>query len=101
MDEETLAKAKDLLAAETGTDSEPDSVEEPIIEKEDMKIVKTVRFLLTRLLQGGHLTDDEIKSMTDEEYSKNTFNINFQVLKTVDENTLIEEQKRDHRGYNR
>jgi len=101
IDEETLVKAKDLLAAETGTDSKPDSVEKPVIDKEDMKIGKTVRYLLTRLLQGGHLTDNEISSMTDEEYSKNTFNINFQVLKAVDENTPIEDQKRDHRGYNR
>ena len=101
IDEETLVKAKYLLAVETGTDSEIDSVEEPIIEKKDMKIGKTVRFLLTRLLQGGYLTDNEIMSLTDEEYSKNTFNINYQVLKIVDESTPIEEQKRDHRGYNR
>lgn len=34
-------------------------------------------------------------------YSKSTFNINFKVLKIVDENVPIEEQKRDQRGYNR
>lgn len=101
LDEEILAKAKEVLAAETGTNSETNSIEEPLIEKEDMKIGKTVRFLLTRLLHGKHLTENEIRSMTDEEYSKRTFNINFQVLKAVDENTPIEEQKRDQRGYNR
>ena len=101
LDEEILVKAKEILEAETGTNSETNSVEEPVIEKEDMKIGKTVRFLLTRFLHGEYLTENEIESMTDEEYSKKTFNINFQVLKAVDENAPIEEQKRDQRGYNR
>lgn len=101
LDEKIVEKAKNLLAAETGNESMPDPVEESLREKEDMKIGKTVRFLLTRFLQGGYLEDNEIRDLTDEEYSKKIFNINFQVLKVVDENIPIDEQKRDHRGYNR
>jgi len=96
LDVETLEKAKDLLKAETG--SIPDV---GFDDREDLKIGKTVRFLLSRLLQGGHLDKKEVKSMTEEEYSKDTFNLNFQVLKEVDDDTPIKEQKRDHNGYNR
>lgn len=101
LDEDTLAKAMDILEAETGTVSDISPVEDSVTEKEDMKIGKTVRYVLTRIMQGGHLTENEINSMMDEQYSKRTFNINFQVLKEVDEKTPIDEQKRDQRGYNR
>ncbi|MBR0576458.1 DUF1413 domain-containing protein [Proteiniclasticum sp. BAD-10] len=101
LDEEILARAKNILVAEIGDNLKNDSVDEHVIEKGEMKIGKTVRFLFTRFLQGDFLTESEIKSMTDEEYSKKTFNINFQVLKIVDVNTPIEDQKRDLRGYNR
>lgn len=101
LDEETLTKAIGILESEIGAESNNEPIEEHVIEKDDMKIGKTVRYLMTRFLQGGYLSDSEIKSMTNEEYSKRTFNINFQVLKIVDENVPIDEQKRDHRGYNR
>lgn len=101
LDEETLDKAREILESETGTKSDISPIEEYNCEKDNMKIGKTVRYLLTRFLQGEHLTENEVRSMTDEEYSKRIFNINFQVLKEVDENASIDEQKRDQRGYNR
>lgn len=101
LDEKTLAKAIEILESETGVELNNGIAEEHVVEKDDMKIGKTVRYLMTRFLQGEYLTDSEIKFMTDEEYSKRTFNINFQVLKIVDENVPIDEQKRDQRGYNR
>lgn len=44
------------------------------------------RTLITKFFQDGVITDDEIKLMQDEIYSKRTFNLNFAVLKKVDKN---------------
>ena len=99
LDEETLSKARELLAIETDetiqiADTESD------IEKE-VKIGKAVRVFITKVAQKGILSSEEIEELTEIEYSKNNFNINFPVLKIFNPVLPVDEQKKDRRGYNR
>jgi hypothetical protein len=56
---------------------------------------------LKRILESNRIPIEEIKLLLTETYSKDTFDINFPLLKEVDWTKNFDEQKRDSRGYNR
>lgn len=68
---------------------------------DEMKIGVLVRSSLIRLFKEKKISKEEIEKMTTSSYSKEVFNLNYPVLKEVDKNIPLSEQKKDHRGYNR
>lgn len=100
LDEDTLDNAKIILKNEIGNTSEIilNTEEE---KDNEIKIGKSARTLISKLLQESRLTNDEIDLMKEANYSKRVFNLNLPVLKEVDKNIELDQQKKDQRGYNR
>ena len=69
-------------------------------DKSEKKIGTLVRDTFMQLINNNNLTKDRINKLTDVKYSKNTFDINFPVLKRVELNTPFLEQ-RQVKGYSR
>lgn len=65
-----------------------------------MKIGRLVRSTLPELIESGRVGATEFMKLQDSSYSKITFDVNYPVLKKVDENKPIAEQKMD-KGYQR
>jgi len=68
---------------------------------ESEKIGRYVQDSFRALFYGEKLTDSEIERLQKPEDCKLTFGLSYPVLKEVDENTPIDDQKRDKNGYNR
>jgi prevent-host-death family protein len=104
LDDDTLDNAKTILGNEIGNTS----ATIPEVENEDendkgneMKIGKSARIMISKFLQDSVITDEEIQLMQEADYSKRVFNLNFPVLKKIDNNLELNQQKKDQRGYNR
>lgn len=67
----------------------------------DIKIGALVKSKMVKLLKENQIAVDEIERMTTKEYSKQVFNMGIPVLKEVDEERPISEQRIDDRGYGR
>ncbi len=72
-----------------------------IPKNEFVKIGKFVQDTFRRFMSSNKLPEDEIKRLCDSDYSYNSFNLNFPVLKLYDDMISFNEQKRDANGYNR
>jgi hypothetical protein len=83
-----------------GLRSSPTKLNE-VSEKYDVKIGEYVQDAMRRLFNEKLISEDEIKRLTSKDYSNDTFNINFPVLKLLDKSLSIDNQKRDSKGYNR
>lgn len=68
---------------------------------DEMKIGVLVRSTLTNLIETEKISREEIQKMLTASYSKEIFNMNYPILKEVNEAVSIEEQKKDVNGYNR
>ncbi|MEQ8154488.1 MAG: DUF1413 domain-containing protein [Clostridiaceae bacterium] len=102
LDEDTLVNARAILEKEAGDISavglEFDTEDENVNE---IKIGKSARKLISRFLQEGIITNEEIDLLQDNDYSKRVLNLNFAVLKEFDKNSSMDQQKKDQKGYNR
>lgn len=65
------------------------------------KIGGFVKGTLINLLETECISREEIQKMLTASYSKAAFNMNYPVLREVDDALNIDEQKRDANGYNR
>ena len=101
LDNDTLNNAKVILE-KGGEHTCSDVIEdEHEGENNNMKIGKIAKTLILTFLKEDVISDEEIKSMQDASYSKNTFKLNLPVLKEVDKSLDLDLQKRDQKGYNR
>lgn len=99
---EVACRAKDLLEMELGSGVRViNSVVVTKNEGYDVKIGKMMRGIITKLIQNKMLSSYVIEQMQTTKYAKNTFNLNFPVLKLVKIGETKEEAKRDAKGYNR
>jgi hypothetical protein len=104
LDETTLTNARTILDKETGNTSSRTQEAENNVKFEndiEMKIGKSARTLISRFLQEGIITKNEVLLMQESDYSKKVFNLNFPVIKEIDSNLDLDQQKKDQRGYNR
>ena len=60
-----------------------------------------IRTFIIKLLKEKVISENELKKMETPEYSKEVFNLNFEILKPVDRKLDIIKQKQDSKGYNR
>lgn len=99
---EISTRAKELLEMEQGNGvSVINSAMVSENEEYEVKIGKMMRGILSKLIQNNMLSLSTIEQMQTVEYSKNTFNLNFPVLKLVKMGETKDEAKRDAKGYNR
>ncbi|WP_148296810.1 hypothetical protein [Halalkalibacter akibai] len=70
-----------------------------ITVKSNKKIGVLVQTTLKEILESNTISPTVIDLLQTEKYSKETFNINFPVLKEVDRSRNMDEQKKDSRGY--
>jgi len=66
----------------------------------DLKIGALVRLSLPKLIQGNLLNEEEVRNLQSKSYSKNTFNMNYAILKKVDPSLSKLENRREE-GYSR
>ncbi len=64
----------------------------------DIKISELVKNELNRLFEMEKIPRGEIRKLQEREYSMNTFGIDYPVLKEVNLNESLEEQRRDKNG---
>ena len=100
LDEDTLAKAKEILESESNL-LKKRGIENLDDIEEVVRIGKKARNLIKFLIHEGMVDDDEFNLMQDEKYSKKVFNMNFPVLKEVRKDIDFKDQKKDKNGYNR
>lgn len=100
VDVETREKAKALLEYEKNGVVVEENLDE-IQGNYYVKIGKMMRGILGKTIQNGILNDEELIKLQDAEYSKKIMNLNFPVLKVVEENQLLADVKKDAKGYNR
>lgn len=67
----------------------------------EIKIGKIVQNIMRKILMEDIITEYEIDFMKKADYSKNIFNLNFPLLREIDEDIDIDKQKEDTRGYKR
>ena len=60
---------------------------------DSLKIGKLVHNLMTIILQKDLITENEIKNLLEKEYSKFNFNVIFPILKKVDNNIPLKENR--------
>ena len=100
VDVDTIERAKILLEYENNGVI----VEESTENNEDsyhIKIGKMMKGILTKLIQNGMLSDEELLKLQNPEYSKQIMNLNFPVLKSLLDGQSSDEAKKDAKGYNR
>lgn len=100
VDINTIEKAKLLLEYENNGVV----IEENTENNEDsyhIKIGKMMKGILTKLIQNGMLSDEELFNLQNPGYSKEIMNLNFPVLKSLSDGQSSDEAKRDAKGYNR
>lgn len=100
VDTETSIKAKKLLEYEKNgivIEENRDDTE----GNYQVKIGKMMKGILTKTIQNGVLSKEELLNLQDAEYSKKIMNLNFPVLKVLAEGQSVDEAKRDAKGYNR
>lgn len=100
LDEDTLAKAKEILESESNL-LKKRGIENLDDIEEVVRIGKKARNLIKFLIHEGMVDDDEFNLMQDEKYSKKVFNMNFPVLKEIRKDIDFKDQKKDKNGYNR
>jgi hypothetical protein len=66
-----------------------------------VRIGKYVQDKLRELFYSDTLSSEEINRLTDKQYSKDVFNLNFSVLLELNPDLPFDKQKRDENGYNR
>mgnify|MGYP005829167341 CR=1 FL=1 len=71
---------------------------EPVSEK---KVGEIARTDLVRLLESGRVPQTVIENLKDKRFSKDTFDLNFPLLREVTDSGKIEVLKKDHTGRNR
>ncbi|EDL65729.1 hypothetical protein [Bacillus sp. SG-1] len=71
---------------------------EPVSEK---KVGEIARTDLVRLLESGRVPQSVIENLKEKRYSKDTFDLNFPLLREITDMGKIEELKKDHTGRNR
>ncbi|WP_041139205.1 hypothetical protein [Beduini massiliensis] len=103
MDMEIVNKAKDILSKELQSVSTicHEDLGGKYNNQQRVKIGKMMRGILTKLLQNNTFTEDELSQLLNANYSKEIFNLNFSVLKTVSSKETLDQAKRDTKGYNR
>ncbi len=76
-------------------------INSPISELNKLKIGLLVRATLPQILELELLSEMEVKKMTEDGYSKMSFDMNYPVLKKVDENISIKDNRMvgDHTRY--
>ncbi len=67
----------------------------------NQKTKNVVLPIMEKLFEQNKLSEDEINNLLNENYSKNTFNLNFALLKKIDPNIDINTQRKDSYNYNR
>jgi hypothetical protein len=60
---------------------------------DNLKIGVLVKTLVKLILENDSITDLEIENLQKKDYSKNNFNVIFPILKKVDINKLIKEDR--------
>lgn len=65
---------------------------------EDLKISELIKSELNRLFEQQKLSRGEVKKLQEFEYSNKTFGISYPVLRKVNVNYSLEEQRRDKKG---
>ncbi|SMB82590.1 Antitoxin Phd_YefM, type II toxin-antitoxin system [Desulfonispora thiosulfatigenes DSM 11270] len=102
LDDITLTKARKILSQETSNESLVVGANLEEDEKgHNLKIGKLARTFITKFLNENVISKYELEKMETAEYSKEVFNLNFEILKLVDRQVDIDKQKRDSKGYNR
>ncbi|WP_421383372.1 hypothetical protein ACOJQI_02895 [Bacillus salacetis] len=71
---------------------------EPVSEKKVGAIAKTD---LKNLLESGRVPQSVIENLKNKRYSKDTFDLNFPLLKEITDMGKVDELKKDHTGRNR
>lgn len=76
-------------------------INSPFSELNKLKIGLLVRATLPQILDLELLSEMEVKKMTEDGYSKMSFDMNYPVLKKVDENISIKDNRMvgDHTRY--
>ncbi|MDR2870360.1 MAG: hypothetical protein LBV04_07920 [Deferribacteraceae bacterium] len=72
-----------------------------VANRQPMKVGEYVQTATKELFANRAISKEEITKLLTLEYSKSIFNIPFPILKEVDSNKPLTEQKRDTKGYNR
>ncbi|MTI70074.1 MAG: DUF1413 domain-containing protein [Firmicutes bacterium] len=102
LDEDTLNTAKKILENELKKTSEDFSKDFDISQyRNELKIGKMARILITKFLKNNIVSDEEIKLIKDDSYSKEVFNMNYPILKEVNNKSELDKKKRDEKGYSR
>ncbi len=70
-----------------------DLVNSPFQELNKLKIGVLVRTTLPQILESELISEIEVKKLTEDDYSKMIFDLNYPVLKKVDENLSIKENR--------
>ncbi|TYR74469.1 hypothetical protein FZC79_13385 [Rossellomorea vietnamensis] len=86
--------AEKEVAVSVALEAEPVSVSEK-------KIGVIARTDLVRLLESGRVPQSVIESLKDQRYSKDTFDLNFPLLKEITDMGKMDELGKDHTGRNR
>jgi len=68
---------------------------------DEMKIGVLVKSTLLSMFKTEKISKEEIEKMATLSYSKEIFNLNYPLLKEVDDGIPLENQKKDANGYNR
>lgn len=76
-------------------------INSPISELNKLKIGLLVRATLPQILDMELLSEMEVKKMTEDGYSKMSFDMNYPILKKVEENISIKDNRMvgDHTRY--
>ncbi len=66
-----------------------------------VRIGKYVQDKIRELFYSDTLSLEDINHLTDKQYAKDIFNLNFPVLREIEPDLPFDKQKRDENGYNR
>ena len=68
-------------------------IKSPLSELSKLKIGLLVRATLPQILKLELISEVEVKNMTKDDYSKMIFDMNYPILKLIDENISINENR--------
>lgn len=97
LDMETIKKATKLLEEESG-DTVMEQASAPM---DKMKLGRRARGIITLLLKEERFTKEELALLQTLEFSKETFGLNFPLLKEIKVGEDVKLCKKDLKGYNR
>lgn len=101
LDSNTIQNAEQILTEEKG---KPLKTMKNICfndDEEPSKIGRLAKNAIFKLLENEMISKEEIENMTTDNESKRIFNMNFSILKEVDDIKKMDELRKDKNNYNR